>query len=187
MVPPDTPSPDIPTQPDGLPPQDIPVEPDTPVQPDIPTGNGTCLDIKACLAENECDTQACFDSCVATGNAQAQDQFLDLVQCTLQKCGQYGQKQPAQASYCIYTQCKAENLPCTQTGNLGCMGMLQCSQACGNPASASCVQGCVDQGTYEGQTALLAMLACVEEKCPKATQQCIIQNCMQPLMACQSS
>ncbi len=165
------------------------IDPGTPDpgQPDIPAGNGTCVDIVGCVNDNACQTQACVQQCMATGSVEAQNQFAALAQCEVQQCGQYGQNQPSQAAYCVYSKCKAQNQPCTKTGNLGCMAMLQCAQGCGNPPDQACVMNCFGQGTYDGQTALFAVAACVEEKCPNADQQCILSNCFQQVMACQSS
>lgn len=188
---PGTPDPGIPdpgTPDPGTPDPGTP-DPGTPDpgQPDIPGGNGTCVDIVGCLNEKQCQTQACLQECLATGSVEAQNQFAALAQCEVQQCGQYGQNEPSQAAYCVYSQCKAQNQPCTKTGNLGCMAMLQCAQGCGNPPDQACILGCFGQGTYDGQAAFFAIAACVEEKCPTGDQGCIFSNCMQQVLACQSS
>lgn len=173
-------------------PADISEVPDTSVepevsQPEVPAGNGTCVDIMKCLNENACTDQACVSGCMAQGSVEAQNQFTALAQCEVQQCGQYGKDKPSQTGYCVYSKCKTQNQPCTPTGTLGCMGILQCIQGCGNPPDKACALDCVSQGTYDGQTALFGVLACIEEKCPTVTQQCMISNCMQQLMTCQSS
>lgn len=158
--------------------------PPDPGQPEIPGGNGTCVDIAVCLNENQCQTQACVQDCLAVGSPQAQNQFAALTQCAVSKCGQF-QDQPMQQGYCVYTQCKAENQPCTKTGNLGCKAMLQCAQGCGQ--NEACILDCLSQGTYEAQTALFNIGACIEAKCPTGDEGCILSNCMQQFLACQSS
>ena len=153
---------------------------------DFGSGGGTCVDITNCVNQNQCSTQACVQQCVAVGSPQAQGQFEALAQCMVQKCGQYGQNQPNQLAYCVYSQCKVENQPCVVTGNLGCMAMLQCGQGCGQ--DETCIMNCVFQGTYDAQTTFLSIAACMEQNCPTSpTQQCILQYCMQQALACQGS
>lgn len=152
---------------------------------DISWGTGTCIDIMDCINENMCETQVCVQQCVASGSPEAQQQFAALGQCVVQQCGQFGQNEPGQAAYCVYTQCEAQNKPCTKTGDLGCMGVLTCVQNCGQ--NQACAQDCVTQGTYDAQVKLLAILACIEKNCPNVDQMCIMQKCMQQVMACQSS
>lgn len=155
---------------------------DTP-QADVPSGQGTCVDIVMCIQDKQCADQTCYQQCMAEGTATAQEQFAELAQCEVQQCGQYTQQQPMQAVYCLYTKCKAQNEPCTKTGNLGCMAVLQCVQGCGQ--DPTCAGDCIYKGTYDAQTALFGILACVEEKCPNPSQQCIMLNCMQQVLACQ--
>jgi len=156
---------------------------------DIPVGPGDCMDITNCINENQCQTQECMDNCIAQGSAQGQAQFNALLDCQVDKCSQFANS-PQQASYCVYTECKTENTPCVQTGNLGCMGILQCGQDC--KEDQNCILACVNNGSYDGLTAFLAIGACIDKNCPNAQteaeiQQCIYGPCMQVVMACQGS
>ncbi len=177
---PDATPPDLQGQ--DLPGQDL-QQPD-PGPPNIPAGNGTCVDIFDCVDQKQCQDQACVQECLAVGSTQAQNQFEALGQCLVSKCGQF-QDQPAQQGYCVYAECKAENLPCTKTGDLGCMDMLECAEKCGE--DDACVLDCFSQGTYDAQTSLFNILACIEKNCPTGDEDCIFSNCMQQVLACQNS
>jgi len=148
-------------------------------------GTGTCVDITDCITEQNCQTQACYQMCVAKGTPEAQQQFLGLMQCGNQKCGQYGDDKPMQGAYCVYSQCREFAEPCTKTGTSTCMQVLQCAQGCGQN-NQECLQACFEQASYDALLKILAIAACAEQNCPDMNQTCMMTRCLQQIMACTS-
>jgi hypothetical protein len=165
-------------------------EPDIPPQ-DVPSddhggaGTGTCVDISDCVTQQNCADQPCYEMCIAVGTPEAQQQFLGLIQCGNQNCGQYGKDKPMQGAYCVYSQCRQFAEPCTKTGTSSCMQTLQCAQPCGQNNQA-CVQACYEQASYDALLKILAIGACAEQNCPTKDQTCLTTHCLQQIMACTS-
>ena|GEM_PF-6846146 len=148
-------------------------------------GTGTCVDITDCTTEQNCQTQACYQMCLAKGTPEAQQQFVGLLQCGNQMCGQYGNDKPMQRAYCVSSQCREFAEPCTKTGTSTCMQVLQCAQPCGQNNQA-CLQACFEQASYDALLKILAIAACAEQNCPDMNQTCMMTRCMQQIMACTS-
>jgi hypothetical protein len=162
-----------------IPPQDVPPQDQGGV------GTGTCVDITDCITEQNCQTQACYQMCLAKGTPEAQQQFVALVQCGNQKCGQYGDDKPMQGAYCVYSQCREFAEPCAKTGTSTCMQVLQCAQPCGQN-NEECLQACFEQASYDALLKILAIAACAEQNCPDMNETCMMTRCMQQIMACTS-
>ena len=75
-------------------------------------------------------------------------------------------------------------------GTRKCKDAMSCAQSC---LTLTCVLGCTGQTSYAGSVALLAMQACVEEKCPAAMldltklQSCLTGACIGTAAACLGS
>jgi hypothetical protein len=162
-----------------------------PPPPPPPGGMSSCVDIINCISTCIEGDEACFNACLASGSAQAQQQVAAVAQCLGSADCAEGDNQ------CVQTTCGAEIAACTAGGggntppppppgsNYSCADILFCASNCPG-GDQGCVQGCIGAGTPEAQTAIqsysmcLSANQCQDQACVEANCQAEYNTCIPP-------
>ncbi|MSP90632.1 MAG: hypothetical protein EXR79_02320 [Myxococcales bacterium] len=135
-------------------------------------GPGDCAGLNTCL--NDCaNSPVCVNDCHAQASIAGGKDFYALMTCVDDKCA--GLAGDAQVQ-CAGSQCKGAFDKCfgaSAPKGLSCQQILQCAAGCGDKA---CAAACKQKGSPQGQAAITAMVACMDQKCgsfcAQQTPQC---------------
>ncbi|MCB9506628.1 MAG: hypothetical protein H6697_03045 [Myxococcales bacterium] len=131
---------------------------------------GDCADILTCVNTNQCQDQACLNTCLQTGTAEAQTQFTNVLACLQENCADATTNAEFAACQQEYCQnelniCSGQEGPPEPTGTDTCEEVVSCMTTCLTAQTeeqfTACFNTCYGMGTDETSPAAAAGLQCV--------------------------